>query len=263
MVTQDFRDFSITTWYEQFKHICPESLLIEIPRQVIEKFQDDEEEVNAKNCPEQFKEELLNALNSLNKSAFIKNNWHAPTDARMFSFDNNLKAVTVDDILMYLNSSLTIREDFDTVRGVPFCLCLRKWINIHPAAEFRLIIVNNLLRGITPRDWPTYYTHYKEESNEIIEELANFYNENVKIRFPRQNYIVDVVYSYPDKPYILDFGPLNNKTNLYAFTWKEIQPLLQKECPEDVAPVFRYLENDIGIMSKADALRKFSNAANN
>lgn len=38
----------------------------------------------------------------------------------------------------------------------------------------------------------------------------------------------DVILSYPDKPYILDFGPLNGKTNLYAFSWKEINPLLNK-----------------------------------
>lgn len=40
--------------------------------------------------------------------------------------------------------------------------------------------------------------------------------------------IFDVIMSYPDKPCILDFGSLNNKTNLYAFSWKEILPLLNK-----------------------------------
>lgn len=44
--------------------------------------------------------------------------------------------------------------------------------------------------------------------------------------------VVDVVLSYPDKPFILDFGPLNSRTNLYAFSWKEIGPLLNKVSSE-------------------------------
>ncbi|KAG5877480.1 hypothetical protein JTB14_029986 [Gonioctena quinquepunctata] len=138
-------------------------------------------------------------------------------------------------------------------------MALRKWMSIHPAAEFRCIVVNNSLRGITPRDWPTYYAHFKEEGPRIIEDLTNFYNENIRLKFSRKSFIFDVVLQYPDGISIMDFGPLNSKTNLYAFSWKEILPLMSKEVPEDIAPVFRYLESDIGIMTKASALNKFSN----
>lgn len=91
----------------------------------------------------------------------------------------------------------------------------------------------------------------------------------------------DVILSYPDKPLLLDFGPLNAKTNLYAFSWKEISPLLNEvnfsayilyfyealllaaflqDVVEVLPPVFRYVEKDIGIMSRTDALAKFRQA---
>lgn len=40
--------------------------------------------------------------------------------------------------------------------------------------------------------------------------------------------IFDVVLSYPNIPVLLDFGILNSKTNLHAFSWNEISPLLNK-----------------------------------
>jgi hypothetical protein len=70
----------------------------------------------------------------------------------------------------------------------------------------------------------------------------------------------DVIMSFPDQPYIIDFGPLNSKSNLYAFSWKEILPLLNKEVPEEVAPIFRYLDTDIGITTRTDAIYKIANA---
>lgn len=263
--TQDWKDFSIDSWYEKFQHIAIKTLILEIPADILSKFQyeeaseisDDEETLDEEVVlPNEFKEKLKNALNCLGKTVFVKNNWHAPMDAKMFSVGNTLKAQNIDDIILYFTTSTIIQEDFSNVKAIPFCIALRKWICIHPAAEFRCIVINNILRGITPRDWPTFYNHYKEEGQEIIEKLQKFFTENVKEKFIRKNYTFDVVLSYPDQPVVLDFGPLNTKTNLYAFSWKEIGPLLNKEVPAEVAPVFRYLESDIGIMTRADALRK-------
>ncbi|XP_018571009.1 cell division cycle protein 123 homolog [Anoplophora glabripennis] len=259
---KDFIDFSITSWYENFKHVSLKTIIIELPDHFVKQVTCSENEVNCAEDYASFEEKLKNAINTLDKSVFVKNNWHAPTDARMFSFGNSLKACNIDDIILYFNTSGTIQEDFSSTKGIPFCLALRKWVSIHPAAEFRCIIINNVLRGITPRDWPTYYAHFKVEGPQIIDQLRNFYNENIRLKFPRKNYIVDIVMSYPDDPFILDFGPLNSKTNLYAFTWKEIQPLISKECPEDIPPVFRYLETDIGIMTRAAALNKFARSQN-
>lgn len=257
--TKDLIDFSITSWYDKFKQVSLRTIVIELPDYFIKKVICDENEVKCEEGGDtNFEEKLKNAINALDKSVFVKNNWHAPIDARMFSFGNTLKASNIDDIILYFNTSSIIQEDFSNVKGIPFCLALRKWLSIHPAAEFRCIIINNVLRGITPRDWPTYYAHFKEEGPQIIDQLTNFFGENIKLKFPRKHFVVDVVLSYPDNPFILDFGPLNSKTNLYAFTWKEIQPLINKESPGDIPPVFRYLETDIGIMTRAVALNKFA-----
>ncbi|CAH1173542.1 unnamed protein product [Phaedon cochleariae] len=269
----DFRDFSISNWYDKFKHISMETIMIELPDELLKRIQADiiladdseeesEPELQNQDSPEplsaEFVQTFKNAMNRLNNSAFVKNNWHAPIDAKMFSFGNNLKVSNIEDVILYFTSSGVIQDDFSNIKGIPFCIALRKWISLHPAAEFRCIVINNVLRGITPRDWPTYYAHFKEEGPRIIEQLMSFYIENIKITFPRENYIFDVVFQYPDRPIVVDFGPLNSKTNLYAFSWKEIQPLMGKDVPEDLPPVFRYLETDIGIMMKADALNKFA-----
>ncbi|XP_050314821.1 cell division cycle protein 123 homolog [Anthonomus grandis grandis] len=261
--TQDFKDFSIDNWYKEFKDVTIKTVILELSRDVLncfsctETLEDENLESNEAPFPQEFKDQVKNAFNTLGRIIFVKNNWHAPSDAKMFSFGNTLIAENIDDIKLYLTTSGIIQEDFSTVKGVTFCLCLRPWINIHPAAEFRCIVINNVLRGITPRDWPTYYSHFKEEGPQIIEKLLTFFATNIKDKFLRKNYVFDVVLSYPEKPFLLDFGALNCKTNLYAFSWKEISPLLNKEVPEEVAPVFRYLESDIGIMTKGAALQKF------
>lgn len=256
----DFRDFSISNWYNKFEDITLKTILIEIPEEVIEKFRRDEdvEEIIKEECCKGFVETIKNALNTLNRNAFVKNDWHAPVDSKMFSLGNSLLVNSIDDIILYFTNSSIIQEDFMNVTAEKFHLALKPFkANIHPAAEFRCIVINNILRGITPRDWPTYYAHFNEEGPQIIEDLNNFFQENIKLNFFRKNYVFDVVFCYPNSPYILDFGPLNSKTNLYAFNWTEIQPLINKDTPE-LSPVFRFLENDIGIMTKLEALSRFT-----
>lgn len=65
----------------------------------------------------------------------------------MFSIGFMLKAESIEDVRLFLQVSSIIQKDFETIQGVPFCLALRKWVSIHPAAEFRCIVINNLLRG--------------------------------------------------------------------------------------------------------------------
>lgn len=257
---KDFRDFSVNNWYKTFEDIAVKVILVKIPEAIIEKFRLDEDVqcILKEQCYKEFTEEVNNALNTLNNNAFVKNNWHAPVDAKMFSLGNSLKVSSLDDIILYFTNSVIIQEDFMNVNGVDFYLALKPYnSNIHPAAEFRCIVINNVLRGITPRDWPTYYAHFNEEGSQIIDDLNNFFQENIQKRFLRRTYIFDVIFSYTGSPYIIDFAPLNSKTNLYAFTWNEIHPLINKDSPM-VAPVFRFLESDIGIMSKSDALSRFS-----
>lgn len=157
-----------------------------------------------------------------------------------------MKVTNLNDLLLYFTASDIILSDFQHDSFKSYHLVLRPWINIHPASEFRCIIINNVLRGISPRDWPTYYEHFKEEGPSIIKYLTKFFNENVKGKFNRSTCLsilgllfislyhyffldtFDVVTIYENDIMILDFGPLNSKSKLYAFSWKEIQPLMNK-----------------------------------
>lgn len=94
---------------------------------------------------------------------------------------------TVEDLLLYLSASDLIMKDFG-MQQVPFCIALRPWLNIHPASEFRCIVVNNVLRGITPRDWPTFYAHFEEQAQTIIHTISEFFTLYIKDRFMKYSH---------------------------------------------------------------------------
>lgn len=131
----------------------------------------------------------------------------------------------------------------------------------------------------------TYYPHFAEEGGNIISTISKFYNENIKDKFPLKTckcmvfncvktflciYVLvtfDVIMQSQDNVLLLDFGPLNVKSKLYAFNWSEILPLTLKvsniifsnkyllyiqhfpQPSNEVAPVFRHLESDVGIVT--------------
>lgn len=257
--TQHLKDFSIATWYEQFKDITLKAIIIELAPELLCKFRSDDYETEAEEiCSTDYINQLNDALKTLNNDAFVKNNWHAPIDARFMSFGNTLKVTNISELILYFTSSDIVMNDFENKNFDSYCIVLRPWMNIHPASEFRCIVVNNVLRGISPRDWLTYYEHYAVEGPDIIHKISNFFKENIYNKFPKTTYIFDIFMTFPDSITLLDFGPLTSKTNLYAFNWREIQSIMSKGSTEEVAPVFRYLESDIGIMTRADALYKIT-----
>lgn len=92
----------------------------------------------------------------------------------------------IDDLMLYLVASNNTSKDCSVSQaGIPVCIALKPWLSIHPATEFRCIVINNVLRGITPRDWPTYHTYFIDEGPLIIETLSNFFEENIVTKFPR------------------------------------------------------------------------------
>lgn len=108
------------------------------------------------------------------------------------SLGNTLKVTNVEELILYLNASDRIMQDF-SYKDVKFCIALRPWLNIHPATEFRCIVVNNVLRGITPRDWLTYYPHFNEDGPKIIQAILHFFCEKIKDKFPLPNCNVSFV----------------------------------------------------------------------
>lgn len=92
-VTQDFKDFSITSWYQNFKCVTPKTVIIKLPMEVLKFFQykqgqddsDEDSDYEEPALPKDLKTELINAFNVLGKPVFIKNNWHAPLVHNLFN----------------------------------------------------------------------------------------------------------------------------------------------------------------------------------
>lgn len=92
-VTQDFKDFSITSWYQNFKSVTPKTVIIELPVEVLKFFQykqvqddsDEDSDYEEPPIPKDLRTELINAFNVLGKAVFVKNNWHAPLVNNLFN----------------------------------------------------------------------------------------------------------------------------------------------------------------------------------
>lgn len=62
------------------------------------------------------------------------------------SFGNTLQVTNVDELILYLNASDIIINDFKH-KDIQFYIAVRPWLSIHPASEFRCIVINKILRG--------------------------------------------------------------------------------------------------------------------
>lgn len=79
--------------------------------------------------------------------------------------------------------------DFDRENAPKFQyqLILRRWLNINPSMEFRCFIRNQKLIAISQRDVRTFYDYIRMDKSEIIEDISNFFEENIEGKFPLDN----------------------------------------------------------------------------
>lgn len=66
-------------------------------------------------------------------------------------------------------------------------LILRKWINMNPSMEFRCFIGNQTLLAICQRDVRTFYEYIGCEKSQIIQDIQDFFDENIRGKFPLDN----------------------------------------------------------------------------
>ncbi|GLV43290.1 hypothetical protein CBL_14032 [Carabus blaptoides fortunei] len=245
----DLKLFSISNWYDLFHAHIPKTIIINIPLDVLELLKDDDTDITSVEDNASvinFSSDLNRGIVAVGGTAFLKNNWHAPQDASMFSLGHLLKVTNPKEALLFLCCSEIICADFARNSDISFCVALRPWMDLHPATEMRCIVVHNTLVGITPRDWPRYFSHFEKECDNIIKETHDFFTENID-KFPAKHYIFDIVLN--EKVILWDFGPLNNTTELYAFDWDEIKKLIENE-PKDVPPVFRYVAEETLVLQQ-------------
>ncbi|XP_043944187.1 cell division cycle protein 123 homolog [Protopterus annectens] len=157
-----------SAWYPLFKQHTIRSVVLPIPRNVIDyllddgtlvvsgsedpprciqadnESSDDEEEVQwsddentttltAPEFPE-FANEVQEAINSLGGSVFPKMNWSAPRDAHWIALNSSLKCKTLSDIFLLFKSSDFIMRDFTQ----PFIRCTDD--SLDPPVEYELVL---------------------------------------------------------------------------------------------------------------------------
>jgi len=81
------KDFSITSWYNDFKEVCIPTVIIEMTTELLSNLRSDELDCEIVNiCQEHYVKRIKDALQHFNNEAFVKNNWHAPVVCFKCSF---------------------------------------------------------------------------------------------------------------------------------------------------------------------------------
>lgn len=99
---------------------------------------------------------------------------------------NDLNVTNSEELLSVMFYSDILLKDFENTAYKDYCISVRKWINIHPASEFRCLVINDILWGITPRDWPTFYGHYVQDGQNIISSISTFFKNHIQKKFNRK-----------------------------------------------------------------------------
>ena len=128
-----------------------------------------------------------------------------------------------------------------------FHLVLRKWVDIHPGSEFRCFVKNKNLIGtvlktcyqqifffyneknftaISQRDDSQFYSFIGTNREDIITDITSFFKEQIRSKFPLENYVLDVFRSKKDSVKLIDFNPFGITTDAILFDWAE-QPLAE------------------------------------
>ncbi|XP_055939325.1 cell division cycle protein 123 homolog [Argiope bruennichi] len=228
----------------------------------VEESWDDGEEIEPE-APQflDFDKNVRDAIDTLGGKVFPKLNWSSPRDASWISFNNSCCCTSLSDIYLLLKSSdfiihdLTQRymlcEDFEqnqsnNAEKEDFYLVLRKWTEIDPSCEYRCFVRNGLLIGICQREHSLYFDHIHRYKDEIINDIAHFFQHQIHSKFSCNNYVFDVYRKKKDLVYLIDFNPFGVVTDSLLFNWDELKNGSIHPNGNSL-PEFRYVENDRGV----------------
>lgn len=207
-------------------------------------------------------EAITQSIQNLGGAVFPKLNWSSPKDAGWISFHNSLKCTCPADVYLLLKSSEFISHDISDpyeycedkpVQGgedVKYNLVLRKWIDIHPAYEFRCFVKNHEIIGISQRHPRSYYHFIKSEKEDIVEDLGVFFSKYLQETFPDPDYVVDVIREGKGKIILLDCNPWGPVTDSLLYSWEELENIQsEEENKEDEEPDLRCVESDKTVLT--------------
>ncbi|KAJ9585468.1 hypothetical protein L9F63_002733, partial [Diploptera punctata] len=277
---------SFPNWYPQFSNFALESVVVPIDEQVFDYLledstlvlpkeayvnlkkdeffeqegecldendtENDEVEIEQPSFPS-FSEALSQALTSLGGEVFIKLNWSSPMDASWITSNKSLKCTTLEDMYLLLKSSDILAKELAHIKEAQNmgttngCVVIKRWCDIFPEHEFRCFVTGHKLVGISQRDYKTYYGYIAHQKFIIREDIVKFFAENIRGKFPVENYTFDILRISRNKIKIIDFGPfVAKRTNTLLFTWEELQDLPNSNEDDVLTPEFRFLGENPG-----------------
>lgn len=292
MLSSDIEIFSFPNWYPLFENASVESVILPITNDVLqylrkgplilpleatssarykgvlteqnysvdwsEEEEEDGEDMTPPTFPK-FSEALKEAINTVGGSAFVKSNWHAAKDALWIATGRTLKCTTIEDVYLLVKGSDIICKDLTyefKSEGVQnqHCIVVKQWTNIHPGCEYRCFVKQHTLIGISQRDCSTFYPHINARRCDIIRDIVDFFQENIKRRFPSPDYVFDVICIDNNSLKIVDFQPYDKTyTEGLLFNWDDLSTLMPNEdCEESNLenPEFRFINEDPGVQPK-------------
>ncbi|GMH37968.1 hypothetical protein BSKO_05852 [Bryopsis sp. KO-2023] len=175
--------------------------------------------------------DIQNAIEHLGGKVLPKLNWSAPTDAVWLLPNRQLQCSTAEEIVMVLKSSDRVAHDichaFDHCPEPPappvnYVLALRKWYSLRPESEFRCFVHGNELVGVSQRDVSQFYPQLAGREEELSQRLSDFFESDLRGRFPLSDYVFDVYVTSRSRIRLLDFNPIGGATSPLLFSWEDL-----------------------------------------
>lgn len=276
MLTSEVLWCSIDNWYPKFKKVCTKTVVLPVPNEVLEYLKSDgslilpkecskddendeeesENEAEAPSFPE-FSALIEQTIDRLGGKVFPKLNWSAPRDAAWMGMGHSLMCESLSQVWLLLKSSEFIVHDLTQPfkdcedqddPPINYVLALKKWCgDINPATEFRCFIRNGDLVGIEQRDTTNFYSHIKDEQNDIVRDIRTFFDEHIKEKLDISKVVMDIIRPSKDVVKLIDFNPFGTTTDISLFEWSEL---------EGISFDFRFVQNSSGI--QPTGLRMYS-----
>ncbi|CAI8036988.1 Cell division cycle protein 123 homolog [Geodia barretti] len=203
-------------------------------------------------------ERIQTAIDTLGGRVVPKLNWSTPRDASWLLPGNTLECRTPGEVILLLKSSDFAAHDlihrFDDcvdkesceATSTDYVLCLRKWTEVHPSTEFRCFVLNNSLIGVSQRECSSCYSHLVAHQDQIRQDVAQFFQNQIRNKFPDPSYVFDVWRASEANIRLVDFNPFCTKTDSLLFSWEELvsgSGTSEGETPA-INPVIRVVEDN-------------------
>ncbi|CAM9384583.1 unnamed protein product [Phaeothamnion confervicola] len=113
-------------------------------------------------------------------------------------------------------------RDATLTRPARFTLVLRRWCELHPSQLFRCFVRRRALVAVSQRDPSARYGHLEDDLPELSQLLQDFFEREVRNRFPDPDFVMDVYVDRQKRVWILDFNVFASVTDSLLFSWDEL-----------------------------------------